>query len=1100
MANPYEYIVFEADQVLTNDHLNETFNYLDQQNRWTRNKLIGIGIVCGLNIVQHPGVIEITKGCGVTSQGYLILQDTTQYAYYIPYAAPDQPNDLPFTYPGDLPFYKPYCANKNIFLLLTDDQYNALETNDQKNALTLSSAQKGFLENYVVVLFLEAREIDLKNCDMFDCNNKGERMMFAVKPLLVAKRNLPGAQVVRGEGTSATGLLPYLPHEIEFKRFNVPYTPLKTTDDIINAFSKLVDDFTLSHVTNAYIYSYEKYKLLLNETVNPFTGMYNQLRNGRDLILKNLPVFIQYFYDFIDDLIKAYYEFATKISGIISSCCPDENLFPLHLVLGEASRNTDAFVHDAYRRYFIYSPLFAKAGGETTEAVFLFQRMKLIVKEFAVPFQRSLSGTSIKITPSQYEYPWLSQRAIPYYYTVNETGNELYKNWNYYKTSHGNAAFNLGYNANLYNTNIAVTQPLLFDIEHYNFFRIEGHIGHNYKQALFNVLEQRLKFNLPFDVVAIAADQLPLDDTNLPQCNIQDLNTDYKLIVSEFACKVHTAFCFVSKFPYPPQDFKTTAGTAGTQLNSFSAFRAEAVHNISASLLLLQVAYSKGDFMRRYCPPAAGTIGSFYLDLLSKSGFSNPMQPSGSQNATLILYYYIFEFIDSVEEVMMTLATSSIATLDMTVLKTKYARCRQNATLLGFFIAEWLESLMNDSTAEWLKDLELNLLMEEFTVITYSCLDECLQTLKDEYIRRVQLYELQKSFLYYYSNHLGLEHKAGVPKGGTFVLVYHTLPQRTAATGTFTTGAATTINSAAFENNNTVQVSPEINQSAIDLIRSFVDDCKDAPPEKKKTIIDILTHVGEAAQPRFEIEHGAVIADFYVPYLCCSDCAPVAYILPKEDTQPDKPVIQMETGFCDNDRTAHTIKVSPPGGTFADANGNKINGLDETNSTFIPAAAGSGSYTIIYTVNNIASDPVTVTVLRTPKTSDFKFEFKETDKFVFEVTFIPAEQDSNFSYKWSFGDGFEPQSSSDEIATVKATVSVTGGETKTFVSLVVSNGNCSADEVKKEFLISPKGVFEEGNTNFTKAGTNNTSPSNLSDPREKIQPRVKTKSAKGNKK
>src|ERR1043166_761080 len=126
MANPYEYIVYAPDQVLTNEHLNETFNYLDQQNRWTRNKLIGIGIVCGLDIVQHIGVIEITKGCGVTSQGYLILQDAKQYAYYIPYAAPDQPADLPFTFPGDLPFYKPFSQNKTIHLLLTDDDYNAL--------------------------------------------------------------------------------------------------------------------------------------------------------------------------------------------------------------------------------------------------------------------------------------------------------------------------------------------------------------------------------------------------------------------------------------------------------------------------------------------------------------------------------------------------------------------------------------------------------------------------------------------------------------------------------------------------------------------------------------------------------------------------------------------------------------------------------------------------------------------------------------------------------------------------------------------------------------------------------------------------------------
>src|ERR1700761_6206301 len=135
MANPIEYIVFEADQVLTNDHLNETFNYLDQQNRWTRNKLIGIGIVCGLDIVLNPGVIEITQGCGITSQGYLISQDTTQYTYYVPYAPVDMPADLPFTYTGNLPFFKPYCQNKNVWMLISDAQYGALDAASKLNAV-----------------------------------------------------------------------------------------------------------------------------------------------------------------------------------------------------------------------------------------------------------------------------------------------------------------------------------------------------------------------------------------------------------------------------------------------------------------------------------------------------------------------------------------------------------------------------------------------------------------------------------------------------------------------------------------------------------------------------------------------------------------------------------------------------------------------------------------------------------------------------------------------------------------------------------------------------------------------------------------------------
>ena len=71
------YPVFEANQVLTNGHLNQVFKYLDEQERLTRANLIGIGIVCGLDIRldQAAGAtIHLSKGCGVTSQGYLIVE------------------------------------------------------------------------------------------------------------------------------------------------------------------------------------------------------------------------------------------------------------------------------------------------------------------------------------------------------------------------------------------------------------------------------------------------------------------------------------------------------------------------------------------------------------------------------------------------------------------------------------------------------------------------------------------------------------------------------------------------------------------------------------------------------------------------------------------------------------------------------------------------------------------------------------------------------------------------------------------------------------------------------------------------------------------
>src|SRR5437660_11291192 len=98
MSNILEYPVFEADQVLRSDHLNNMFNYLDDQNRLTRRNLIGIGIVCGLDVFNDKETITITKGLGVTSLGYIIQFDGGKYNQARVYTLPDdtQPDDHAF--------------------------------------------------------------------------------------------------------------------------------------------------------------------------------------------------------------------------------------------------------------------------------------------------------------------------------------------------------------------------------------------------------------------------------------------------------------------------------------------------------------------------------------------------------------------------------------------------------------------------------------------------------------------------------------------------------------------------------------------------------------------------------------------------------------------------------------------------------------------------------------------------------------------------------------------------------------------------------------------------------------------------------------------
>src|ERR1700754_568543 len=77
----YVYPKFVPDQLLTSDDLNELFCYLDKQGRLTRTNLIGIGIVCGLEVQLNTTktIITITKGTGVTSAGYLINVPTRNF-------------------------------------------------------------------------------------------------------------------------------------------------------------------------------------------------------------------------------------------------------------------------------------------------------------------------------------------------------------------------------------------------------------------------------------------------------------------------------------------------------------------------------------------------------------------------------------------------------------------------------------------------------------------------------------------------------------------------------------------------------------------------------------------------------------------------------------------------------------------------------------------------------------------------------------------------------------------------------------------------------------------------------------------------------------
>ena len=433
--------VFEPDQVLTNKHLNDLFNYLDEQDRLTRSKLIGSGIVCGLEISLANDTINITKGCGLTSQGYIILfcdhVGENGYKYYTPYAKPAFPADLEIIYqcgnpdPTHVPFFAAAddaagASPDDIQLLLTQSDYDALS--DKTNAVGLS--QGGDLGKYAVVLFLEVDELKLKNCDTNDCNDKGSVMDFEVRALLVNKK------LVSGGGSSGGGDLTFTP--VQLRRYNVPVSNLNSSDDVLNAFVNiLLSDSILDNLANDLNFCYTTYKSLLSGVNNYSFGSGADFKNTLQFIRQSFPVLIQYYYDFVYDLIKAVYEFKYKAFSITSECCGDEMKFPFHLALGEASVATSN-AQSAYRQYFIYSPLFDPQGLASSELRSLLMRLILMHQGFLITAKTLNRGLpqDIRITPSAYGRTYISDRCIPYYYKVvhdnaDTVKEDLYYYWNY---------------------------------------------------------------------------------------------------------------------------------------------------------------------------------------------------------------------------------------------------------------------------------------------------------------------------------------------------------------------------------------------------------------------------------------------------------------------------------------------------------------------------------------------------------------------------------------------------------------------------------------------------------------------------------------------
>ena len=1054
MSTTNNYPLFAADQVLKAEHLNELFDYLDQDHRLTRRCFLGMGIVCGLDIHWSQNTLFISSGLASTSEGYKISLEASQFTHYRSYSLPEdfQPND---DTEND---YKPVYGSLEFKRLIS--------FKDKKSSDKTISSLGAEMNRWAVMLFLERLETDLKNCTTTDCDDKGKKVIFNVVPMLVSISDYDDAFGML-YGKYETLKLP----TVKLKRFNVPYKKFSSPSSVISEFYRICDNDVLNQLSLAYKKAAIKVQNIFHSSENiKFDSMFTILIERRNNIKNTKPIFSQYYYDHIDDLIKAYDELRIKLTTLYSSCCPPENIFPLHVLLGILGQKSQGN-SIALRHYFMHSPLFSKQELHEEEINSLLNRMYSLLNEFQLLDSKKLKNQVI-ITPSHIGKDDLSDRAIPYYYSIEN----VLAHWNYQKTYRGEKTKNLSYFAHQYSTDDTIVHPLKYDLEKNNFLRIEGHIGQSYKEMLKNLVSQKRKNNLPIDVLALNIYPSKTSKLNAQvKCYFSDLESMYKVLLAEFLCKLKIVICPLANKTFQDQnivggidikaglvsdeakktvltgDFKEKEKMIINEKYQYSAYYAVANYFEVAQFIeevQRKKKYTAGSFLSRFCKPTKGSIGYYYLESLKGKGYwANDVQ-SFSFDERFAFIQLIMAFLKEIDEVLQDTLLYSISDLPIEKFSLDYGQMTSIAKK-----AVKMQGDANDVLT--IEDYEsLGRLNELLTL----CLDTRVRELYVEYSNRVKSISLQKLFSNYAQNNGGLEHKAGVPMGGTFILLYAD------------SGKEDRAQKLQIEGKDSIAVEDQIftqNFSAhyaVDQVKAILKKGKKNYSEDQyrqiEEYLELIQGNTQETPDVIRIPEGAVFADFYVPYLCCSECTPISYMMDANPPQEEEvmPTLNVKPlAFCQGSIDLVVLTVTPEGGKF-----------ELNKKSITPTKNSQGNYeisqdefqigvnTIRYILDSGNSVEETTTKHPLPN-ANFSFNNSPSNRFI--VQFNSEDTTPENTHLWDFGDG---STKDNTLANPVHTYSSTTGKSEYIVTHTIkSKTGCDNLETKTVSLKGQDMVIKE---------------------------------------
>lgn len=488
-----QYRSFVDDQVLTADQLNTLIQYFEDQGRLSRVCLNGVGIACGFQVsLTGSKEIIVSQGCGVTTDGDLIqLQqpvpeestrtidiDSIKFTYYKVY------EDTNVKY---APFFKS-SVQLPVFELIPEFQ------NPKTDFFPLSTLPG--IEKMVALLYLEEFPKSPELCTAIDCNNQGTEEISRLKVLLVSEDDAAYIKTTDPIYTKHSILQAYvqLP-EVAVQRVLLTNNSATSLASLQKSFhSAISSNNTISQLKVGITSLFKDFNGFLNLpttiTSEAIIQLIDKLLGFSALAI---PVDVQYRYDLLKDLVDTYNEIKELLLELEAECCPAIQSFPKHLLLGRLTlvANSEIFRHSFYK-----SPVSGNDFQNISRLNSLLNRLFLMLSQYNV------SGNEVKITPSKTKVS-LSNQSIPFYYTIND---QLVDNWDFAKTKRLVQKTNLSYDRSKLSTAEHIQNPLKFNLDAFDFFRIEGHQSKSSVVAEPQLTGQQAANGLDFDYSAFDID------------------------------------------------------------------------------------------------------------------------------------------------------------------------------------------------------------------------------------------------------------------------------------------------------------------------------------------------------------------------------------------------------------------------------------------------------------------------------------------------------------------------------------------------------------------------------------------------------------------